>query len=269
MKIWPFSDIHEEFSLWSPPDPRPDHDIVVIAGDFRSRMRKTPGRIHELGLDTRPVLLIGGNHDPYGRARDHELMRAREAAEAYPNIHVMQDDAVIINGVRFLGATLWTDFCLYGADQRRLALNTALEGMNDFTKIRAKFKDWGRWKPIDAATEHERTIQWMADRFAEPFNGPTVVITHHAPSARSLMTGTENDIISACYASNLDHLIEAWQPTLWIHGHIHEARDYTIGMTRIVCNPRGYVETFRFGPRTVTQSEPTGFDPELIVEIPN
>jgi hypothetical protein len=36
-------------------------------------------------------------------------------------------------------------------------------------------------------------------------------------------------------------LLRAQRPALWLHGHTHASVDCTVGETRIVCNPFGYV----------------------------
>lgn len=269
MRIWPLSDLHEEFTRWTLPT-IPDHDVVVIAGDLATHMRRGPARIHEMGLDAKPVVYVGGNHDFYSVTRDRELEKAREAAQAFPNIHILQDDQVVIDGTRFLGATLWTDFRLFGEERQREAMRLAGEkgvGMNDFQRIRLASKDYGRFRPDDAAVEHAKTVAWLRARFDEPFDGPTVVVTHHAPSFRSVKAGTEDELVTAAYASNLDELVASSGASLWVHGHIHEAHDYEIGGTRVLSNPRGYVETMGHGRHTWVRAQTTGFDPELVVEV--
>ena len=270
MRIWPLSDLHEEFTRFELPSPMPEHDVVVIAGDLATHMRRGPARIHEMGLDAKPVVYVGGNHEFYSVTRDRELEKAREAAQAFPNIHILQDDQVVIEGTRFLGATLWTDFRLFGEERQREAMRLAGEkgvGMNDFQRIRLASKDYGRFRPDDAAVEHAKTVAWLRARFAEPFDGPTVVVTHHAPSFRSVKAGTEDELVTAAYASNLADLVASSGATLWVHGHIHEAHDYEIGGTRVLSNPRGYVETMGHGRHTWVRAQTTGFDPELVVEV--
>lgn len=74
-----------------------------------------------------------------------------------------------------------------------------------------------------------------------PFDGATVLVTHHLPSYRSVAPNFGGHPLNPCYASNLDGLIERYKPALWIHGHTHMSCDYQLGATRVVCNPRGYV----------------------------
>lgn len=255
---------------WDPGTATPEHDVVVVAGDLVTRMGRGPARIHALGLDERPVVYVGGNHEHYGSKRDSDLVKAREAAAAFPNIHVLQDDEVVIGGTRFLGATLWTDFRLFGEERQREAMALAGSkeaGMNDFQRIRLASRDYARFRPEDAVSEHLRTVAWLKARFAEPFEGPTVVVTHHAPSALSLPADMRGDLLSSAYASPLDDLVASSEAALWVHGHIHATNDYVLGGTRVLSNPRGYVQWVGHGRRRQLLAQPTGFDPNLVVEV--
>ena len=100
---------------------------------------------------------------------------------------------------------------------------------------------------------------------ATSFDGPTVVVTHHAPHPRSLRSPMFIDDTDASFASDLSAVIERYEPALWIHGHLHNASDYQVGATRVVCNPRGYV-TFR-SKSGAEASENFFFDPLKVVEI--
>ena len=270
MRIRPVSDLHEEFMPWDPGTATPEHDVVVIAGDLVTRMSRGPARIHALGLDERPVIYVGGNHEHYGSKRDSELAKAREAAAAFPNVHVLQDDEVVIGGTRFLGATLWTDFRLFGEERQREAMVLAGSkgaGMNDYQRIRLASRDYARFRPLDSVSEHMRTVAWLKARLSEPFDGPTVVVTHHAPSVLSLPDDMRDDLLSSAYASRLDELVASSGAALWVHGHIHEAQDYVLGATRVLSNPRGYVQWVGYGRCRQMQHQPTGFDPNLVVEV--
>ncbi len=123
--------------------------------------------------------------------------------------------------------------------------------MADFSCITYGSTGW--FTPEQSIALHEASVRWLSAKLAEPFLGQTVVVTHHAPSRMSVHPRYATDILSAAFASELDHLMGI--PALWIHGHVHDAFDYRFRGTRVVCNPRGYAH------------ERNGFDPSLIVEI--
>ncbi|MGH6891597.1 MAG: hypothetical protein ACREEP_05010, partial [Dongiaceae bacterium] len=162
--------------------------------------------------------------------------------------------------VRVIAATLWTDFGCFGPELRARAMTRCHALMNDFRQIGIAdrpHEQARRLEPMDVLRIHGESRSFIEHELSAPFGGLTIVMTHHAPSARSLSARYHGDLLGAAYASDLEDLIGRFQPALWVHGHVHESADYTIGRTRVVCNPRGYTP-FELNPR---------FDPELAIEI--
>jgi hypothetical protein len=113
--------------------------------------------------------------------------------------------------------------------------------MNDYRRIRRKPAGKHKYvQPSDTLALHRVSRAWLNGQLALPHAGPTVVVTHHAPHPTSLPAPGFD--LGHCYASDLSSLIDARQPDLWVHGHVHNSVDYRIGATRVVCNPRGHVE---------------------------
>lgn len=253
MRIRVLSDLHREFGSVDLPDVKAD--IVILAGDIDCR---TKGVVwaRERFPET-PVLYIAGNHEFYGEriGRLHEKLR--EAAKD-SNVVILENETYELNGYRFFGATLWTDFALLGdRHSAMLAAGEKLKGMTDYRKIRRL--DTGKLQPKHTALIHADSRLALTKFLEGGDRTQSVVITHHAPSIQSVMTGKETDLISAAYASHLEELIKAQGPALWIHGHIHEVRDYVIGSTRILNNSLGY--------QTTRNPEKSGFTSDLVVEI--
>lgn len=258
-KVHLLSDLHLDFSMIKEHRAPEGTDVVVLAGDTH------PGVLGVIwaaetfpGL---PVLLILGNHEYYGRrALDRHLRKMREKAEG-TNVSVLDRQSVVVAGTRFVCATLWTDYDLHG--DRELGMRYALVGpdgqggMNDYRRICSTMNR--DLRPWDLLGEHRAAVAFIRDELAAPFEGPTVVVTHHAPSARSLEGSLRHDAMSPCYASRLEWLIDECRPEAWFHGHIHQPQDYVVGQTRIRANPRGYVERHSI--------ENPAFDPGLLVRI--
>lgn len=165
----------------------------------------------------------------------------------------MENSFISIKDTIFLGCTLWTDFELFG--NPRYAEYEATQKMMDYKKIRCSPK-YSKLKPFDTAIINKKSVRWLKQMTSEAFSDKIVVITHHAPSKKSIPTKYQTDILSAAYASNLDTLVLESGAKLWIHGHIHDQLDYKIGSTRMVCNPRGYPDEIN-----------NFFNPGLVVEI--
>lgn len=239
------SDLHREHFNGTPaPDWKSTADVVVLAGDIDS----DHGGIH-WGIENfkQPVIYVCGNHEHYSRNLRAVLVRCREAA-AGTNVRFLENDVVIIGGIRFLGCTLWTDFALWGEDQVERAQKYCANLLTDFRVI--GYGRPNRWstkhkiKPGEMRSIHLASRAWLDEMLAVPHAGPTVVVTHHLPSLKCVhpkyLKDEQDRLFSAAFASNLDDLIERHQPELWIHGHTHDNVDLTIGKTRIVANPAGY-----------------------------
>lgn len=170
-------------------------------------------------------------------------------------IHLLDNNAVEIAGVRILGCTLWTDFNLFGEGATRNAMKSAQGFLPDFQKL----TDQGiRFTPSRSAELHAESASWLSTQLHSQFAGATVVITHHLPAMQSVSERFKTSLLSASFASYRNELIGL--STLWIHGHTHDSMDYQLNGTRVVCNPRGY-------SRTPGSQENRSFDSQLVIEI--
>ncbi|MDY0308714.1 MAG: metallophosphoesterase [Castellaniella sp.] len=226
-------------------------DVTILAGDI-ARPRAA---MAWAGQIPRPVLYVPGNHEFYGGSIP--AVRTELAAQArIHGIELLDQRALVIGGVRFLGTTLWTDFELFGAELRDLAMERTAECMRDFQVIDKG--DGARFTPRDAAALFHAQYDWLDAQLDTPHPGPTVVITHHAPNMRSVHPRFAESLISAGFVSECASLLG--RADLWIHGHTHDSFDYTVYGARVVCNPRGYC---RDGI-----NENPDFDPGLCITVP-
>ena len=230
MRLRILSDLHLEFGAYEPPSA--DADLVVLAGDIHVRERAAAWITHTFP-DT-PVLYVAGNHEFYGEKIPRLTGKLRKRY-ASTQVRVLENESADFGAYRFFGATLWTDMALHGDTSSGSA--AALE-MNDFRRIRTS-PLWKKFTPANARAIHADTLLHLR-RFLAAGAESAVVITHHAPSIRSLPSAVRDDPIGCGYASSLETLIEEYQPLLWIHGHIHESSHYRIGRTTVIANPRGY-----------------------------
>jgi hypothetical protein len=133
---------------------------------------------------------------------------------------------------------LWTDFELTGDGDRARA--AAVSVMNDYVRIRSAEFGFKRLRPVHTYRKHLESRTWLDSKLKEPFAGPTVVVTHHAPSVGSVPEHERVDPIAACYASALDDLVAGSGAAFWLHGHTHRNVDCALGSTRVLTNQRGY-----------------------------
>lgn len=252
MKLYVVSDLHLEFGQFQPPESADAADVIVLPGDI---WKKDHG-IHwaRATWPNHPIIYLAGNHEFYGSQRQEVLTRLRTAAEE-TGVHFLEKDEVVIDGVRFLGCTLWTNFMLYGESNRKLSMAHCTEYISDFRVIH---EGPAHFSTVDSIRLFNESAAWLERKLDEDFDGPTVVVTHHLPSTKSVATRWQGDLGSAAFASNLDHLLG--RSALWIHGHTHDSFDYVAKGTRVICNPRGYC-------RADGAHENASFNPGLIIEL--
>lgn len=259
MRVLILSDLHHE--LWREHAPRIDitisrPDVVILAGDIDTGAKAVVWAAQT--FPTTPVLYVHGNHESYGKNLEDTHKEIEAACTLAGNIHFLNCGEHVFRNVRFLGATMWTDFRLFGDNERQSAMREAEAVMVDYKRIRLAQKSYRKLRAGDTAQFHSLHKSWLRTKLAEPFPGKTVVITHMAPSMLSVSDRYSSDQISASYASRLDEL--ASQSDIWIHGHMHESFDYRIGKCRVICNPCGYMT--RGGG-----IENAEFDPNFILEL--
>ena len=245
MRIHPLSDLHNEFAPFTPEVT--DADVVILAGDIDLGVRGIEWARQAFDC---PVLYVPGNHEFYRGHLGKALQAMRAAGDE--RVHVLDRDEVVIGGVRFLGATMWTDFAATGNPP--LAALNAQQALSDFRQIRTD--NYRRIRPADLIEQAKMTRDWPRRKLAEPHDGLTVVITHHAPTLRSLEESPHaGGLLDAAFANDWEDLMGADRVALWVHGHTHTSVDFEVAGTRVVSNQRGY------------PGEESGFRPELVIDL--
>ena len=256
--------MHNEIATFEPI--QTDADVVVLAGDIGRKEEGVRWAMH--AFPGQHVVYLAGNHEFYYGQREQISAQIKREAEGVSSwaanrgvdtskLHLLDDGEIIIGDVRFLGCTLWTDFELFGEKDKPFAMNEANLYLSDFRHILAG-DEYERFTPEDSVTLHQWSLNWLQTKLDEPFDGKTVVVTHHLPSMLSVPGRFKDSLLSACFASNLDHMFGKMD--LWIHGHTHDSVDYTVNGTRVVCNPRGYA-------LCNGNNENADFDPVFTVEV--
>jgi predicted phosphodiesterase len=242
MKLQIYSDLHLGFAPFEPAIT--DADVVILAGDIDIKSRGVSWANDTFQC---PVIYVCGNHEYYGGHIDLTLQKMRDAAA--PHVHVLENEALILNQTRFLVTTAWTDYSSTG--DVAAATRVAWERMNDFTVIRTD-ESYRRLRPDDLITKSRTAYAWLSEELDKPFSGKTVVVTHHAPVLDYVGVDLPTHLIAA-YANNWPELVG--KSDLWVYGHTHDSADFFMNGCRVISNPRGY------------PSQQTGFDPDFLIEI--
>lgn len=255
MKIHLLSDLH--LSLHPMTVPSSDADVVVLAGD----LGRPIAAIEWAKQFDRPTIFVPGNHEFYGSDLASTLDQLRERANG-TSVQVLDRDEWHFGAVRFLGCTLWSDHRLYESPEaREIGMKLAIDWVRDFSRIDIAPDRDQKLTPAVCQAMFDSSVAWLEDQFDQQHDGPTVVVTHFAPSRRSIHPRFKDSPINACFVSDLETRILKWQPKLWLHGHTHDSFDYRIGATRVVANPRGYapngeIENKLFNPARVLDLMP-------------
>jgi predicted phosphodiesterase len=229
------SDLHLEHLQRSFPgerliSPAAGAELLVLAGDIANGTAAI-----DLFKDWPvPVLYVAGNHEFYGESFEQARIDLK-AASAGTAIQFLDNDTAEYGGVRFLGATLWTDYCFYEERTQRQSMSVAGNSLNDHRVIRTQE---GNFSTDRALAEHTISRDWLTRQLRLPYAGKTVVITHHGPHEKSVHPRFKGEPLNTAFISNLGSLVE--QADVWVHGHVHDFCDYIVGKCRVVVNPRGY-----------------------------
>ena len=234
MLIHYFSDLHVEFGsekLAKQLAGNREADVIICAGDLKPS-GKVGRYLHLLDDITHcPFLFVPGNHEYYGTRK--ETLDRELAEHRYSHVRILNRSTTRIRDVLFIGATGWWE---------KVSLKSRLI-MNDFININdisqaANGVEWGR-----------KDKRFFVDSLLRATEDRVVCISHHAPSKRSFSPSKSWRVQNECYANQWDEIIMEYQPTAWVHGHIHQtSNDYLLGKTRVLSNPYGYLRVNRLNP---------------------
>ena len=266
-EFWPdyeFEDILEKYLPYSSDDAE---TTLCCGGDMGvyAKYADTYAKLFEL-LSSRfkDVVAVPGNHSYYRSGgiwnKESEFWKK---VSLPANVWYLDNNYVVLSGVLILGSCLWSDF----DSGSHLAMFHAGKSMNDYRCIRKRAYeingpygtviDSSLVSPEDTYNKHLESVEFIRQTLRTFRDHPTVVVTHHAPSAQSVHEKYRGDLLNSAFYSDLSELILTYEPAVWAHGHMHDSSDYLIGGTRVLCNPLGY-----YGYDTNKQ-----FNPNLVMEI--
>ena len=227
-------DLHDH----PPPQVPYDAAIIKLLGSRQRKAQQYRDFIARCAFQFPHVVAIAGNHEFYHGRWVGSIQHLRDEYGRFPNVHYLERDTLVLNGVRFIGATIWTD--LNRGDP--MTLHAVSDMMNDYRVIRHDGLGYVKLRPAHTLSRHRESVDYIKHVLGENKDQPTVVVGHHAPSHLSIHEMYKRDhLMNGAYYSDLSELIlDNTQIKAWFHGHTHTPFDYAIGDTRVLCNPRGY-----------------------------
>ena len=277
MKLALASDLHLEFGHIELENP--GVDVLILSGDICVASKFGPDYdrfFNDVSKAFKHVVYIVGNHEHYNGDFNKTIDTLRMVLARYENVHLLDKETFVLDDVTFIGGTLWTDM----NKQDVTTLVTMPSVMNDFRcvinssrkvshKVPIYKKDVegnfvyqnkdnmsvtvidhyehreqvAKFSPEDSVEDHKKMVEYIRSVTEGKFDQKFVVVGHHAPSKLSTHPKYAREVImNGAYSSDLsEFILDHPQIKLWTHGHTHEEFDYMLGETRIVCNPRGYI----------------------------
>jgi predicted phosphodiesterase len=254
------SDLHLEVAPFEPV--HADADAVVVAGDVNEGAASLAWL--RRAFPRARIVFVPGNHEYYA-GEFHACRDAMRRAAGVLDIDLLDDSILALDGIRFVGATLWTDLLLYGPDGRAALLARGLDALVEYHTIRVGAE---RFTPERSVEFHRASRAFLARELAAPFAGTTVVVTHHGPHPLSIAERFRGNVVNPSFISDLSDLMGP--AALWIHGHTHASSDYVVNGTRVVANPRGYAGRHPVSGKihgTRDRPENPAFDPGLVLQV--
>lgn len=251
MKIRLLSDLHTEFRLPYKTHAMSEYrgeDVLVLAGDIASGATNTMDVIqHFLDCGFPRVVYVPGNHEYYGSTVKQFDDKLLDWCERTRGAHFLRPGQVIIDNVLFTGGTLWTNFA-----DNPISQSYCSRALNDFRQI-------VNFRTRDAYDLYYKHMEHIKSSYEQRDDRRVVVVTHFLPARDCISPRWRNgNLLNDYFANDLGSMIAEMQNTTWLFGHTHDAMDFTLGSTRLVCNPHGYYNAMNDG---------VGFDPFKTIEV--
>lgn len=254
MKVQIVSDLHLDLpGARGIPPLAEGASLVLVAGDT------CQGLVHAVealrrGFPDIEVGMVAGNHEYYGYCLPEELEAGRVRAKQL-GVHLLENSTASFGMLRVIGATLWTDYEMFGPNLRVPAMRVAADTMRDHKRIKWRRQPWQRFRPEEARGLHLQSRAYIESELAKVHDGPSLVLSHHAGTIEAVAPQFQRSLVSAAYASELLPIVDRRQPDWWVSGHTHVSMNFLRGRTRMISNPSGYADENAF------------FDPLFTIEV--
>ncbi len=232
-------------------------DIILLAGDIGSAGHGIA--VANAIFPDKPVCIVAGNHEFYGLTYDDAIEEMTQTAAKFPNVNFLNRSVFYHDNLRIIGATLWTDFDLFGTQPHSMILNSTRNYKKigfttpypDFYSI---YNDTDCISAAEMLAWHQRDKEWIMQEIDKPFDGLTVMMTHHAPVSFTIHPRFEGNSMNPCFSNRFENLLLQKNLSTVVWGHTHFNVDRTINDVRFISNQVGYMTKVNGQPRFETGS---------------
>lgn len=251
MKLQLYSDLHLEQGYFFIP-PETDADVIILAGDIAVGAAGLEYAASLIRLHQKPVIYVPGNHEFYHHDLHSLRHEMQSIARKEPQLHLLDNATLILGNVRFIGSTLWTDYQLNERFGQSANMAFIERFLNDHRFIHI---GENKFSTMDALALHQQAKRYLTAELSKPFDGKTVVVTHHAPSLDCHHPGFTLDNMAAAFVTDCDALLS--HANVWCYGHTHANVDTVINGCRVVSNQKGYLR----------EQLPAAFQKSLVITV--
>lgn len=223
-------------------------DILVLAGDICTDVSGFTRFLQYNVPDDMPVIFVAGNHEYEGKRIKDVMVKLKELEKEFPNLHVLQNESIDIQGIHFIGTTLWSNFEGGGIAWKAELKKWAKQNIADFSYTFKENKEsenpkFVAWNPDDMEAEFNKAYQFLEYELKNnPTKNPKFVVTHFAPHQNSVAKEHQGKMSNAYWVNHLPELMGFSE--YWVHGHTHSTLEYDVEGTKVICNPRGYSKLY-------------------------
>jgi predicted phosphodiesterase len=236
MKVKVLSDLHHDKTDYQRTFfPKDKEHGLILAGDiFHSFSVMNQMKLQQMCQNFKWVIYVLGNHDYEGSSINGRLVQWRNFSKKFTNLYILENESIVLDDVRYIGATLWTNYF----NKNPIYMNIAQMSMPEFELVKNNNGD--KLIADDIYDLHASTISYFSIELSQVSVEKTVIISHHMPLRQSVDSKFANHPLNCAFYSDLSSLFQKYDFNYWIHGHTHTSADYMFQAKRVICNPRGY-----------------------------
>jgi len=211
---------------------QPKADILILAGDIVpfAQVHEHQDFFDDVSAKFKKTYWIAGNHEYY--YSDINNRSGSFIEKVRENIFLLNNSVVQEGEYSLIFSTLWTHI----SPSKSTIIGDRL---SDFFVI----SNGNKKITVDDYNEiHKADLNFIKSALTHSQEMKTIVISHHVPTFRNYPLKYASSPVNEAFATELQDVIELYQPDFWIYGHSHvNTPEFMIGKTKLLTNQLGYL----------------------------